>query len=197
MIMRSGLHVSLLAFTGLASAVGTAYAERPLPGLVRYSPQMGGACRACDLSGRVLPGVVMRAGGDFDGALFVSAKIGALKAEGVRLNGADFSYVEAPDAAFSGSLLEKARFRNAYLPNANFNGAILVEADFTGAKVPGADFLGAVGLTQHQLNRACGDTDTKLPPGLSITACPAAPAPEPLILPAPVTVAAAPSPAAP
>ena len=36
----------------------------------------------------------------------------------------------------------------------------------------GADLSGATGLTQKQLDQACGDKETKLPEGLTIKPCP-------------------------
>jgi uncharacterized protein YjbI with pentapeptide repeats len=49
-------------------------------------------------------------------------------------------------------------------------------ADLAGARLDGADltdaFLtGAMGLTQAQLDQACGDGRTKLPPGLTVAPC--------------------------
>jgi hypothetical protein len=35
----------------------------------------------------------------------------------------------------------------------------------------GADLTGAVGLTQAQVRLACGNANTKLPPGLSVKPC--------------------------
>ena len=44
-------------------------------------------------------------------------------------------------------------------------------ATLAGANVSGAEMDRAVGLTQAQLNRACGDADTRLPRGLSVPRC--------------------------
>ncbi|MHA0110809.1 pentapeptide repeat-containing protein, partial [Klebsiella pneumoniae] len=49
-------------------------------------------------------------------------------------------------------------------------------ANLQGAKMDGANFAGAEmrrtrGLTQAQLNTACGDASTQLPAGLHIQAC--------------------------
>jgi len=54
----------------------------------------------------------------------------------------------------------------AFLQGANFR-----NADLTGANFSGAELDRAGGLTQSQLNKACGDQATTLPAGLSIPAC--------------------------
>src|SRR5579862_9200695 len=72
-------------------------------------------------------------------------------------------FVCLSDADFSG-----ASFRDMDLTGANLAHARLDAADFTGAKLvlanlKGADLSHAKGLTQRQLDEACGDADTKLP----------------------------------
>ena len=67
-------------------------------------------------------------------------------------------------------------FRNANLARADFDGATLTRADFTGAKIEFANFSRADlrearGLTQGQLNTACSDSETRLPPGLHAVPC--------------------------
>jgi uncharacterized protein YjbI with pentapeptide repeats len=56
-------------------------------------------------------------------------------------------------------------------PNAVFTAAMVKNADFTGARLQGADLTEAIGLTQAQLNAACGDDETRLPEGMTIPAC--------------------------
>ena len=52
------------------------------------------------------------------------------------------------------------------LHGSNFNNANLAKANFSGS-----DLSTATGLTQTQLNAACGDAETWLPMGLSLPAC--------------------------
>ena len=85
--------------------------------------------------------------------------------------GADLRDVEAYGALFS-----SASFAGANLTNASFVGTYLQGANFRGANLTGTNFAGAemdraVGLTQAQLNAACGDPSTRLPGGLRIPAC--------------------------
>jgi uncharacterized protein YjbI with pentapeptide repeats len=56
------------------------------------------------------------------------------------------------------------------------SGAILNRADFTGATLKltilnGTVLTDAKGLTQDQLDTACGNGDTRLPNGLTVEVC--------------------------
>ena len=67
-------------------------------------------------------------------------------------------------------------FRNTDLSGANMAGAKMDGADLTGARTSITSFLGTdlrkvKGLTQKQLDAACGDTKTRLPPGLKVHTC--------------------------
>jgi uncharacterized protein YjbI with pentapeptide repeats len=74
-------------------------------------------------------------------------------------------------ADFSG-----ASFRDTDLAGANLAHAKLDDADFTNADLSitsfkGTDLSHARGLTQKQLDQACGDANTKPPFGLRIRTC--------------------------
>ncbi|HEX5775749.1 MAG TPA: pentapeptide repeat-containing protein, partial [Caulobacteraceae bacterium] len=105
---------------------------------------------------------------------------------GAELTGANLSRVEAARADFSdaelraanlgGGDFQRASFRDADLKAANlgrsdFSGADFRGADLEKASIAGADFSRAKGLTQSQLNEACGDRSTELPRGLTVRAC--------------------------
>src|SRR5450631_3509418 len=84
------------------------------------------------------------------------------------LHGADFSDADATLMCMSFADFTGARFRGTELSGANLAGA-----DLTGAKTSITSFLGTdlrrvKGLTQKQLDVACGDAATKLPPGLHV-----------------------------
>jgi hypothetical protein len=53
---------------------------------------------------------------------------------------------------------------------ANLSGQWLVGEDLRGANLTGADLRDARDLTQEQLDKACGNADTKLPGGLTLKA---------------------------
>ena len=67
-------------------------------------------------------------------------------------------------------------FAGADLTHASFVGSFLEGANLSGARLDGTNFSGAElgrarGLTQGQLDRACGDGQTELPRGLRIPRC--------------------------
>ena len=67
-------------------------------------------------------------------------------------------------------------FTHANMTNSTFVGAFLQGADFHGATLTGVNFSGAemdkaIGLSQGQLNGACGDPSTTLPKGLHLPVC--------------------------
>jgi uncharacterized protein YjbI with pentapeptide repeats len=112
-------------------------------------------CPHCDLSGADLTNTCVK-GGNLEGAKF----------DGARAVLMCMSYAD-----FKG-----ASFRNTDLAGANLAHANVDDADFTGAdlsitSIKGTDLSHAHGLTQLQLDRACGDADTKPPTGLSVKTC--------------------------
>ena len=58
------------------------------------------------------------------------------------------------------------------MDKAIFLNANLAGTDMESAVITGADLSLARGLTQAQLDAACGDEMTRLPPGLEIKECP-------------------------
>ena len=92
------------------------------------------------------------------------------------LHGADFTGADASLMCMSFADFTGVRFRNTELSGANMAGAKMDGADLTGAKTSITSFLGTdlrrvKGLTQKQLDVACGDAKTKLPPGLKVHIC--------------------------
>lgn len=130
----------------------------------------GASCPHCnlfqaDLSNRQLRGL------NLSGARLRQADLSLTIMNRTSFAGADLRDVNAYGGVFS-----SASFAGANLTNATFVGAYLEGASFRGATLSGANFSGAemrraVGLTQGQLNGACGDEATTLPAGLRIPAC--------------------------
>jgi uncharacterized protein YjbI with pentapeptide repeats len=92
------------------------------------------------------------------------------------LHGADFTGANATLMCMSFANFTNVSFRNTELSGANLAGARMDGADLTGAGTSITSFLGTdltkvKGLTQKQLDVACGDAATKLPPGLKIHRC--------------------------
>lgn len=107
------------------------------------------------------------------GATFASAELQRANFRSAVLTGADFEKAELGRADFSGAELTGVRFpyanlSRADLSKARFEGAL----DFTHAflfltRLEGLDLSTSIGLEQEQVDLACGDATTKLPPGFT------------------------------
>lgn len=127
-------------------------------------------CRYCALSGidlsyrdlpsRDLSHAVLAAAdlslGTFDKARFADANLSGINGFGVRAMSADFTGANLSGATFVGSWL---------------GGSVFTGANFAGANLGGANMARTMGLTQSQLNQACGDAWTVLPRGLTVPSC--------------------------
>ena len=96
--------------------------------------------------------------------------------QGGDFHGADLDHARLVLTCLSGANLRGATFRHADLSGANFLHANFEGADLTGAilsatSIKGALLERAVGLTQEQINAACGDAQTRLPFGLTVKVC--------------------------
>jgi uncharacterized protein YjbI with pentapeptide repeats len=96
--------------------------------------------------------------------------------KGGNLEGADFSNVHAVLMCMSYADFKGVSFRGANLAGANLAHANVDDADFTDAdlsitSVKGTDLTKAKGLTQAQLDKSCGDAETKTPAGLKTHMC--------------------------
>jgi uncharacterized protein YjbI with pentapeptide repeats len=92
------------------------------------------------------------------------------------LRGANFDGANATLMCMSFADFRNASFRGTELSGANMAGAKMDGADLTGAITSVTSFLGTdlrnvKGLTQKQIDLACSDKDTKLPPGLKPRFC--------------------------
>lgn len=132
------------------------------------------------------------AGADLSGALLTKADGDRADFSKAILKGADLSKVEMSRTDFTGAdltgaNLQKAELGRADLSDSKLDGADMTRAEiaravFSGASLKGADMSGAYtylthfestdlsvvkGLTQQQLDAACGDAETQLPAGLT------------------------------
>jgi len=90
--------------------------------------------------------------------------------------GSDFTGSKLVLMCMSYADFRGASFRNADLAGANLAHAKLDNADFSGATLSitsfkGTDLRNARGLTQKQLDAACGDADTQAPTGMHVKIC--------------------------
>jgi len=126
-----------------------------------------------------------------DRARFAGAVMTNVDGSRARLNDADFGNTEMPDANFTQARMRGASFagakamrtsflradlRNASLVYGRFDGADFTQADMQGvdlehAVLSGANLSQARRLTAVQLRGACGNAQTRLPPGLRIRTC--------------------------
>ncbi len=133
----------------------------------------------------------VRGGASCSGCNLFQGDFGGLEARGLNLSGSrlrqadlslsvmnrtNFSRADLRDVEAFGGVFSSSNFRGADLTNASFVGAYLEGANFSGATLSGTNLSGAqlgraTGLTQGQLNRACGDEATVLPGSLHIPAC--------------------------
>lgn len=171
--LRAGLCVwglAALIWAGpgvMAVGVTAAHAQDALE-IARV--KRGSACPGCnlfqaDLSFRVL------SGRSFARARLRQAEMVAITLDRANLRGADLAFINAfagrfLHADFSGADLSDATFTGAYFGRAIFSGANLTRANFSGA-----DLDSVRGLTQAQLDTACGDDETHLAAGLTIPRC--------------------------
>lgn len=130
----------------------------------------GASCPKCNLFQADFGGAQLK-GKNFAGARLRQANLSVSV-----MNHTNFSGADLRDADASAGVFSSASFAGADLTNATFVGAYLQGANFRGARLSGVNFSGAemdhaVGLTQAQLNGACGDASTQLPRGLRVNAC--------------------------
>lgn len=155
----------LLAMAALAAA--PAYAQNA--GQIGKA-RAGASCPGCNLFQAEFSNTEMQ------GRNFSRARLRQANLSLSTMNGANFSGADLRDVDAYGGVFSSASFAGADLTHASFVGTYLDGANFSGARLNGTNFSGAQlgrarGLSQGQLNAACGDGATVLPAGLRIPAC--------------------------
>ena len=136
-----------VAWAGQASAFWPFAVSPPR---LSMTPAYGGVCEECNLANRNLTGAKM-SNSVFNRSNFSEAVMARADASRSEFQGADFSGADLSGVSFA---------------NAN-----VARATFDGANITGANFETAEGLTQRQLNSACGDYTTRVPRGLRVREC--------------------------
>ena len=113
---------------------------------------------------------------DFEKAILSWSSLKSGMLANVMLKEAEMVDTDLTESVLESANLEKANlsgaiFRMAHLNRARFGEADLSEAVLEGAVLIGTDLGRARNLTQKQLDMACGDKDTILPPGLTVKKC--------------------------
>jgi hypothetical protein len=88
-----------------------------------------------------------------------------------KLLGARLSIVDLSDANLTAADLSHANLMYADLSGADLTGTDLSGAILIGADLPNANLSNVKGLTQQELDMACGDERTQLPPGFNVKFC--------------------------
>jgi uncharacterized protein YjbI with pentapeptide repeats len=110
---------------------------------------------------------------DAQGAVFTSAEVQRSNFQDANLTNVDFTKAELGRAQFHDADISGSRFSFANLARADFRGATFTTPiDFNGAflfltRIESLDLSNSSGLSQWQLNMACGDARTELPSGLT------------------------------
>jgi uncharacterized protein YjbI with pentapeptide repeats len=130
----------------------------------------GASCPGCNLFQADF------ANAELKGRSFAHARLRQADMTAATLSHASFAGADLRDVNAYGALFGGADFSGANLANASFVGAYVEGADFRGAHLEGVNFSGAemsraVGLTQRQLDPACGDAATVPPRGLHLRPC--------------------------
>ncbi len=128
------------------------------------------SCPGCNLFQGDFSGLEAN-GLNLSGARIRQADLSLVVMNRTRFTGADLRDVEAYGGVFSSSNFARADLTNSSWVGAYLDGSSFAGATLTGANLSGARLARATGLTQRQLNGACGDASTVLPRGLSIPAC--------------------------
>ncbi len=158
------------AFAQAPSATGgpvTSQAERDA---IAARVRAGASCAGCDLfqidlAYQAIPGR------DFRGARIRQADLTIATADRANFRGANLSLTNFFGARLTGADLRDANLEGAMLVGTYFGGARFDGAVLDGANLSGAELQTARGLTQAQLNTACGAPTTRLPDGLTIPNC--------------------------
>jgi uncharacterized protein YjbI with pentapeptide repeats len=109
-------------------------------------------------------------------AILSDANLQGASLRGADLQGAHLARANLRDADLQKAHLNRANLQEAVLRGTDLQEAILVgadvqKADLTGANLSGSYLSKTEGLTQEQLDDACGDENTTLPEGLTIKTC--------------------------
>jgi uncharacterized protein YjbI with pentapeptide repeats len=108
---------------------------------------------------------------DFSKAMLSKANLFKVDLSGAELESAYLSKANLSHANLRGAGLRHAMLFRVDLSEADLSGASLQGAELLEVNLSGANLSGAV-VSLEQLNDACGDAETKLPPGLTIKPCP-------------------------
>ena len=158
------------AIIALAAAAFALPAMAQNAGEIEKVRQGGASCVGCnlfqaDFSYREMPNV------NLSNARLRQSDLTVAVLDGANLSGANLSITNAYGVRMTGANLSNADLTDAVLVGAYLGGVNLKGARLNGANLSGAYLVSARGLTQSQLNTACGDAATELPGGMTVPRC--------------------------
>lgn len=132
--------------------------------------QSGQSCAGCNLFQAEL-GYLDLPDIDLSGSRLRQANLALATMNRTKFDNANLSVANLFGARFTRASFRNADLSNAILVGAYFGSANLSGANLASANISGAEMATAIGLTQAQLNQACGDGSTQLPAGLRVPPC--------------------------
>lgn len=155
---------------GLVAALAAPLAAQAQNAGQIAAARRGANCPGCNLFQADFSGLEIK------GRSFAGARLRQSDLSLSVMNHTNFARADLRDVNAYGAVFSSSNFAGADLTHASFVGVYLEGANLAGARLDGTNFSGAEmgrarGLSQGQLNRACGDGATQLPPGLRIPRC--------------------------
>jgi uncharacterized protein YjbI with pentapeptide repeats len=133
----------------------------------------GASCPGCDLFQANLSRQDLD-GRDFTGARLRQSDLSLVTMDNASLARANLTVANGFGGRFNRTDFTNADFTSATMVGAWFGGAVFAGANLTNTNLSGAYLFTARGVTQQQLDAACGDETTALPNDLTIKLCPGA-----------------------
>lgn len=130
----------------------------------------GKSCKDCNLFQADMSFHQIK-GASFAGARLRQSDMTLATMDGVDFTGANLSFANLYGARFTGASFRNTDLADATLVGGSFDGADFSGASLSRANLSGAEMSRARGLTQGQLDAACGDASTQLPSGLNVQHC--------------------------
>jgi uncharacterized protein YjbI with pentapeptide repeats len=169
---RAALFACLFALTSPAFAQDTGgpvtnQAERDA---TAQRVRGGASCTGCDLF-QIDLSYQNVSGRNFTGSRIRQADFTIAIADRTNFTGANLSLTNMFGARVTGANFTGANLDGASLVGVHFGSARMTGARMAEANLSGAELADTQGLTQEQLNTACGDATTTLPQGMTIPRC--------------------------
>ncbi len=149
------------------AAAGPAAAQNPVQ--IAHARD-GASCPRCNLFQADFANLELK-GKSFAGARLRQADLSAAVMNHTSFAGADLRDLNGYGAVFTGADFAGANMTNASLVGAYLQGANFRRTRLEGVNLSGAEMDRAEGLTQAQLDQACGDSATTMPRGLQVSPC--------------------------